>query len=55
MFGGFYEDGWEVEIDIVMVLCCYLCVVEGGDFCGKFNVVCLLVIIDCFDEVCVWM
>jgi TPR repeat protein len=37
LLGGFYEDGWEVAMDMNAALGCYQNAAEGGDFRGQFN------------------
>lgn len=37
LLGGFYEDGWEVDIDMDCALDCYHRAAIGGDFRGQFN------------------
>jgi TPR repeat protein len=37
LVGGFYEDGWEVAIDMSVAADWYQRAAEGGDFRGQFN------------------
>lgn len=37
ILGGFYEDGWGVQKDLVRAKQHYLRAAEGGDFRGQFN------------------
>ena len=37
ILGGFYEDGWEVPVDLGIAFDCYRRAAQGGDFRGQFN------------------
>ncbi len=43
LLGGFYEDGWEVDVDMDCALDCYHRAAIGGDFRGQFNYARLLI------------
>ncbi|NYE21612.1 hypothetical protein FHW18_004044 [Pigmentiphaga litoralis] len=53
--GGFYEDGWEVDVDLDTALDHYLRAAEGGDFRGQFNAARLLADRGRMDDAIRWL
>jgi TPR repeat protein len=55
ILGGFYEDGWIVEQDVVRAAKLYRESATLGDFRGQFNYARLLALAGRFDEAAEWM
>ncbi|GGW99314.1 hypothetical protein GCM10007242_00050 [Pigmentiphaga litoralis] len=53
--GGFYEDGWEVDVDMDKALDHYIRAAEGGDFRGQFNAARLLADRGRMDDAVRWL
>ena len=55
IIGGFYEDGWEVDVDLNVACDCYRRAAEAGDFRGQFNYARLLAGAGQVNEALLWL